>query len=564
MPSGQVFLRRYSRCAIGVEDESAADLLAQPEHQTDGAYDVLAGAEAADDKDAIYPFNLPFNLPLEESRVYLSHLGVSRARLMEAFLSRDIARTDVAVASEALGLSPLEWDVIADNTLNPTRQPEDFWGLSGDPSWADKLTHVTFLLSQASPDREEGMPYATLTDLLRTDFVQSPSSVGVWFPSQTCDTSKAILIGLTDATLSRLHRFVRLQRRVGWSNAELDRAIDMLGGGRLDHELLIELSHVRRLQAELRVPIAELLTWWGPLDTRRWESRMRRGIPEEVPNDEKEEGVGWVFNNQLTDPPADPEVQSPYDRLFHSRSLSSPPKPAFEITSLLGGTELLTNHVADVAGGLGASSDDVHRLLGRLADQSLTLANLSSLYRHLSLARALSLDVASFVSRLDLIGLDPFDAAHTEDTLAFVDEVGAVRDSGFTVEELDYLLRYTDSSVAALEPDTNALGILLLQLADALRKVEVDLPLPDAALSTTELRETLTLRLAMVLAPADVQTGLDVVDVKKGTAPPANTGQVIGLCNNFSVECSGLIDAGHRLFPRWIDATQTITKETKR
>ena len=36
------------------------------------------------------------------------------------------------------------------------------------------------------------------------------------------------------------------------------------------------------------------------------------------------------------------------------------------------------------------------------------------------------------------------------------------------------------------------------------------------------------------------------------------------LCNNSSVECSGLIDAGHRLFPRWIDATQTITKETKR
>ena len=42
--------------------------------------------------------------------------------------------------------------------------------------------------------------------------------------------------------------------------------------------------------------------------------------------------------------------------------------------------------------------------------------------------------------------------------------------------------------------------------------------------------------------------------------PPLN----VGLCNNSSVECSGLIDAGHRLFPRWIDATPTITKETKR
>ncbi|PIE63892.1 MAG: hypothetical protein CSA24_03410, partial [Deltaproteobacteria bacterium] len=60
------------------------DLLAHPEHLHEAAYDVLAGAKAGADTDAVFPFGLPYNLWLDETRTYLGQLGVIRFALMDA------------------------------------------------------------------------------------------------------------------------------------------------------------------------------------------------------------------------------------------------------------------------------------------------------------------------------------------------------------------------------------------------------------------------------------------------------------------------------------------------
>lgn len=64
-------------------------------------------------KNSVFPAGLPFNLPLEESRIYLNHLGRSRADLMRQFLpiNRSLDRLDPGEynwAAEYLGLSPQE------------------------------------------------------------------------------------------------------------------------------------------------------------------------------------------------------------------------------------------------------------------------------------------------------------------------------------------------------------------------------------------------------------------------------------------------------------------------
>ena len=118
---------------------------------------------------------------------------------------------ETSVAAEVIGLSPLEWDVIAGKALSPPRSPDDFWGMSGDPNWASKLEKVSLLLGKATPPlAERGMGFDELADLLRADFVQAPGAVGVWFDGSNCDTTKATLIGLQAAHLDRLHRFIRL------------------------------------------------------------------------------------------------------------------------------------------------------------------------------------------------------------------------------------------------------------------------------------------------------------------------------------------------------------------
>lgn len=54
---------------------AAADLRVQPEHQHGRAYAVVA--------DAVYPFDLPYSLALDEARTYLAPLAVPRHVLME-------------------------------------------------------------------------------------------------------------------------------------------------------------------------------------------------------------------------------------------------------------------------------------------------------------------------------------------------------------------------------------------------------------------------------------------------------------------------------------------------
>ena len=64
-------------------------------------------------QDSVFPLTLPLNLPLETTRVYLGHMGTSRAELM-TLLDRDPGLEAVmAKACEILLLSPEEFEIIA-------------------------------------------------------------------------------------------------------------------------------------------------------------------------------------------------------------------------------------------------------------------------------------------------------------------------------------------------------------------------------------------------------------------------------------------------------------------
>ena len=462
---------------------SATDLAAHPEHLHDPAYETLLGD--------VYPFNLPFDLWLEEARTYLGHLGVPRHQLMAAFHAegRDAALTDLKVARESLGLSPWEEQIVSGDVLLSIDRS---WGLTGNA--VAQLTKVSSFLERLAPPVEEhGRDFADLTDLLRARFLQTTETglVEVWFDSATCDTSQAELTNLSEEFLDRCHRFVRLRRRLGWSVADLDRAVEVLGAGALDQPFLIKLALVQSLVSQLSVPLAQILAWWGPLDTRRWKGRLVSGRPAAIPAGR--EGFGFVYRDVGLDPqPADADDQSFYDRLFQAKSVSAAPDPAFGIdaagTALANETKELVDHLPAVAAALSITAQDLGRLIPRLPiveDQhegpTLSLANLSALYRHVSLARTLGLTAAQLVSLLDLTRIDPFNPTHPEDTVRLIAEARAIRESGFSLDELDYLLRDQDTTPPALAPDDKTIGVFLRELRDTLRTVEAATPTPDDA-----------------------------------------------------------------------------------
>ena len=104
---------------------------------------------------------------------------------------------------------------------------------------------------------------------------------------------------------------------------------------------------------------------------------------------------------------------------------------------------------------------------------SFSLANLSICYRYSLLAQCLQLSVSDMIALKTMSGLNPFQAiAGTplnvladdillNQTLAFVKQVVAVQNSGFTVEDLKYLLRHQFDPVGKYQSDPNALMALV-------------------------------------------------------------------------------------------------------
>jgi len=447
---------------------SAADLRAHPEHVRDQAYVVLSGAAAPDGDDAVHPFHLPFDLWLEEARIYLGQLGLARYRLMEACLGRAAAAGDAAVAAECLGMSPLEWDIVAGNALAPSRSLAALWGQAEGTNLSQALLGVPAFLAAARTADGAAMSFDELTDLLRTDFVQAAGQLGIWF-ERPCDTTTATLPGLDEAHLGSIHRFVRLRRRLGWSAANLDRAIQVLGNGVLDEAALIAIANVVRACDALRLSVDEMLTWWAPIDTRRWQARLQPGRPAAAPNDP--DGSGLVFDARLSPQPADGDGVSPYDRLFQSGTTK--PASAFGVAAsgdaLVDEAVALADHTAAIAAALEVTAADVERLVPRLASDRLSMANLSALRRHVLAARALGVSIADLVAWLDVTGIDPFDGSATDNPLRLADELRANRAAGVPASELGYLLRHVESGPLVLAPRPDAVGTLLLGLRGMLR-----------------------------------------------------------------------------------------------
>ena len=512
------------------------DLRAHPEHLLEKAYAVVAGAEASrpapDDKDGVYPFNLPFNLWLEEARIYLGQLGVPRYELMEALQGVDAARADRGVTIDLLGMSPLEWDVITEQAT-PSRSVAGLWGLGSDPNFEATLTNVSVLLNQATPPiADHGMEFSELIDDLRADFVQMPSALKVAFAGSTCDTENATLDGLTEDHLGRLHRFIRLRRRLGWSALDLDRAIQILSAGVLDDGCLMKIAHVCRLTAALDISVAEALTGWGLIDTRRWGARLTESLTGS--------GFELTFDNQIK-PLEKDEDASPYEKLFQNASVEVDPSDAFDINA--GGDELrtlgtLSDQITSIASALGVTAEELAELLPGLARRNgqinptpdqLNLANLSTLYAHVSLARSLRMSMRDFRSVLDLTGIDPFDVANIEASLDLVNQVHFIRDSGFSVDELNYLLRHVDTKPASLAIVDTDIGVLFFELGAALRVTEAQFPAAASLTTADELREQLTQVLAVVLDEDDVNKALAFIDIdpQNNQSPPATAAQFI-------------------------------------
>jgi hypothetical protein len=449
------------------------ELSVQPEHVDGDAYTRL--------RRAVFPWSLPLDLWVEEGRAYGERLGIGRHELMRTFQSEGNNPTpsEVEIAGEYLGLVHRERGVVTGGLGLSART---YWGVDQD-DWPALLIQVPELL------RRSGLSHSDLQQSLDTDYVNPGGTINIQFAGSGCKLEEASVANQDGTSLDgaalrgflrRILGFVRLWRRLGWNMWELDQAISATGSTELNESFLVELYRAQQLRADFNQSVATVVSWRGPIGTR-----------------------GFTDFNTA----GQPVIPSLFDQLFRNKTVVNPPDEAFANgpDSLSGG---LAERSATICAALGIRAEDFALLLADpvvLADGTLTLENLSRLYRHVTLARALRLSVADLLSFRSLIGGEMFGTL--ELTRRFCEQVAKVRASDFTLEELRYLLRHEFSPASGIAPDPASIGRALDEVRDGLQRAAQEhyfVADPTGAVTRQEL--------ALLLPVEDLERAIAILD----------------------------------------------------
>ena len=296
--------------------------------------------------------------------------------------------------------------------------------------------------------------------------------------------------------LLKLNVLVRLWRRLGWTLEETDRALAVfvprgpraLTAAKLADALKTALVYMAHLDELVdRAPVGKssrlkLLTLWSNLSTGG--------------------------KNPL------------YAQLFLTRSvLKNDPSFDHPLGKYLSAPNVpVKEHLVGIQGALNLTADDVERILvdaGRTLDSAeLSLGLVSLLYRYALLAKGVKLSVPELIALKSITGLNPFEplkpagiATAADDhpltrTLAFVDVAEAVRESGFEVEDLEFLLRHRADPVGRYRPDPAVALALVRGLGAEVQRIRSEHAAPENPAELTD--EVLRQKFALIYPPEAV------------------------------------------------------------
>lgn len=300
----------------------------------------------------------------------------------------------------------------------------------------------------------------------------------------------------------RINLFVRLWRKLGWTIEETDRALSVF----VPRNAPFETANLAKQ------PLKTALIYIAHL--RALEGKVRAGKPSRM--------TLPVLWSDLPTTGAKPL----YAQLFLTRSVLKT-SPVFDDplgNYLTDATVKIKDHLLALQGALGLTADEIERILidarSSLDAAILTLPNVSLLYRYGLLAKALKLPVRELIALRQLSGLDPFLPLHPDpladtgagvdpekkaleldhpftQTLRFVEVANEVKDSGLTIEDLDYLLRHRFDGTGKYRQDPDGALALLKILGEGIHAIRREHAVPEdaAALTDEVLRQKLGLAL---------------------------------------------------------------------
>jgi Tc toxin complex TcA C-terminal TcB-binding domain/Neuraminidase-like domain len=409
---------------------SSEELRAYPAYVNPKAYSKL--------RQARFPLALPFDLFAEEVRAAFQKSNLQRWDLMRTFRAPVAPNdpTDGEIAAEYFNIScdsAAAFDerrliLVADVTVVGQ---QEVWGEKGNAGWLAvrgypppapvTIANVkTFL-------QKSGIEYDELLALLDLAFINPSGDIIIQHLDASCDTDKKVIQGLNAAKLDRIHRFLRMWRKLnGWKMLELDLAIRCkgIGKGTLDEPFLINLFHFGRLKSRLgaKTTVAQLCGLFDILSVE---------TPFTHLHEKRAEGL--------------------YQSLFQNKKLIQPLDSAFEVAAVnvAGPTaEKISGHRAVILSALGVRETDLDLFAGLVRASNgapyitddLTLGNLSFLWRHVWLSKLLKFKADEWKIVLNLLQQDVSSFPDPKVALEFVEKSDHLRATDFTPDELNWLL----------------------------------------------------------------------------------------------------------------------------
>ncbi len=405
-------------------------------------------------------FSLPFDLFAEEVRAGFQKSNLQRWDLMRTFRGPAAPNnpTEGEIAAEYFGISAdpaAAFDekrliLVADTT---TAGQQAVWGETGNAGWLNPAPDDdTSIANVKTFLRKTGLEYEELLALLDLPFINPDGDITIQHLDASCDTNKKVLQGLNEQKLDRIHRFLRLWRKLSnWKLWELDLAIRCpgIGNGALDEPFLINLYYLDRLKTRLgaKTTVEQLCGLFDNLNTRTHFTKA---------HEQRLDGL--------------------YQSLFLNKRLIQPLDPAFAVAAVdvAGPTaEKISGYRPVILAALGIREADfeLFATLTRASDgapyitDDLTLDNLSFLWRHAWLAKLLKFKAEEWKVVLKLLQQDivrPVGAGISvpcfpdpKTALEFVEKINHLCNIGFSPDQLNWILA-TDRSakVAVKESDT--------------------------------------------------------------------------------------------------------------
>jgi hypothetical protein len=410
---------------------SADELRAYPQYVNPKAYEKL--------REAVYPSTLPFDLFAEDVRAAFQKTNLKRWDLMRTFRGTTSSNNSTVgeIAAEYFGISTDPFAAFDEKRLileadTTIAGQQSVWGETGNTGWLDTIGNVKIFLQKT------GLEYNDLLALLDLKLINLTGDIAIYHDDPSCDTNKKSIQVLDAQKLDRIHRFLRLWRKLNdWKFWELDLVIrhPAIGNGSLDEAFLINLFYFDQLKKRLgkKATVEHVCALFGNLNTETRFTKL---------HEKREDAL--------------------YHDLFLNRRHIQPLDPAFQIapdTGDLTTGEYITDtdHLPVVLAAVGIREADLALLieLTKASDgteyitDDLNLANLSFLWRHTWLAKILKFKLEEWKILLKIFQQDIVQFTNPQAAWEFIEALDQLKTTGFKPDELNWLLAADRTAKAA-------------------------------------------------------------------------------------------------------------------